>query len=443
MREWNFDGLVGPTHNYAGLSAGNIASANNQGRVSNPKAAALQGLDKMRFVRDLGVAQAVLPPQFRPNRRFLRRLGFALDAGQAGEPSLEDQAQLLRMASSAASMWCANAATLAGAQDTLDGRLHLCPANLQAMMHRSIEAEHTHAVLREIFADPQHFCVHEPLPGGGQLADEGAANHTRLCGPGQAALHLFAWGRSALDPSIPAPKVHPARQTLESSQALARLLNLAPEQALLVRQDPRGIDAGAFHTDVLAVGNENVLLTHEWAFADLDAVLAKLADKVPNFKACIARQSELSAQDAVASYPFNSQLLTVGPGKMVIIAPLEAKENPAAFAYLSRVCQEVEEVQTVHYLDLRQSMSNGGGPACLRLRVPLTETQSQALGARVVFDEGLESDLRAWVSRHYREELAPKDLHDPALWGEQERALIELGSILELPGVYGEGSSLR
>lgn len=443
MREWNFDGLVGPTHNYAGLSAGNIASSNNQGRVSNPKAAALQGLDKMRFVRELGVAQAVLPPQFRPNRAFLRRLGFALGERVDGDPKLEGHAQLLRMASSAASMWCANAATLAGAQDTSDGRLHLCPANLQAMLHRSIEAEHTHAVLGEIFADPKHFCVHEPLPGGGQLADEGAANHTRLCGPGRPALHLFAWGRSALDASVPAPKVHPARQTLESSQALARLLKIAPEQALLVRQDPRGIDAGAFHTDVLAVGNDNVLLTHEWAFADLDDVLAKLADKVSNLKVCVARQSELSAQDAVESYPFNSQLLTVESGKMVIIAPLEAKENPAAFAYLSRVCQEIDEVQTVHYLDLRQSMSNGGGPACLRLRVPLTEAQSQALGGRVVFDEQLESDLRAWVSKHYREALAPQDLHDPALWREQERALIELGSILELPGVYGEGSSLR
>lgn len=441
MREWNFDGLVGPTHNYAGLSAGNIASATNEGRVSNPKAAALQGLDKMRFVRELGVGQAVFPPQFRPNQGFLKQLGF--DLGKGGAARLQDAAQLLRMASSAASMWCANAATLAGAQDTRDQRLHLCPANLQAMLHRSIEAKHTHALLGEIFADPAHFCVHEPLPGGGQLADEGAANHTRLCAPGQAAVHLFAWGRSALDPSIPAPSKHPARQTFESSQALVRLLNIDPSQALLVRQDPRGIDAGAFHTDVLAVGNENVLLTHEWAFAQIEEVIAQLKSRIPGLHVCVATEQELPAQDAVASYPFNSQLLTVAPGKMVIIAPLEAKENPRAHAYLSRVCQEVAEVQTVHYLDLRQSMSNGGGPACLRLRVPLTDVQVKALGGRVVFDESLEADLRAWVEKHYRDELAPQDLHDPALWAEQERALVELGSVMELPGVYGPASQLR
>ena len=48
LREINFDGIVGPSHNYAGLSFGNLASTRNAGQVSQPRAAALQGIDKMR-----------------------------------------------------------------------------------------------------------------------------------------------------------------------------------------------------------------------------------------------------------------------------------------------------------------------------------------------------------------------------------------------------------
>lgn len=437
MREWNFDGLVGPTHNYAGLSAGNVASASSQGRVSNPKAAALQGLDKMAFVRDLGVAQAILPPQLRPSLELLRALGFQGDEAQIlAQAARVEGGFWLRQASSAACMWTANAATVAPSSDTQDGRLHFVPANLQAMLHRSNEAAQTHRALSCIFQDSTHFCVHPPLPGGGQLADEGAANHTRLWSPGHAPVHILAWGRSAFDASIPGPQVHPARQTLESCQALARALQLRDAQCELVMQDPRGIDAGAFHTDVLAVGNRNVLLCHAWAFANLESLTQRLRAKLPDLEICVATQAELPASEAVASYPFNSQLLSVGDGEMVIIAPQNAKENPAARAYLERVVQQVDAVQAVHYLDLRQSMSNGGGPACLRLRVPMSDAQATALSGRVVLDTSLEKDLRAWVGRHYREQLAPQDLQDPALYQEQREALRELSEILELPGLY-------
>lgn len=437
MREWNFDGLVGPTHNYAGLSTGNVASRSNQGRISNPKAAALQGLDKMRFVRDLGVAQAVLAPQSRPNLPFLRCLGFVGSAADViAQASQIDHGHWLRLACSAASMWTANAATVAPSTDTKDGRLHLVPANLQAMMHRSIEAEQTHRLLSAIFADPHHFCVHPPLPGGGQLADEGAANHTRLWSPGNAAVHLLAWGRSAYNTDIAAPQRFPARQTLESSAALARLLHLSTQATVLHQQDPEGIDAGAFHTDVLAVGNANVLLTHEKAFVDLQSLIAILRSQVPELRVCVASDADLPLADAISSYPFNSQLLSVGEKEMVIVAPIEAEENPRANAYLSRVVSEIDEVKAVHYLDLRQSMSNGGGPACLRLRVPMTDQQSQALGGRVILDEALEADLRAWVERHYRDRLAPEDLLDPQLWKEQRDALDQLAGLLELDGLF-------
>src|SRR5450432_3967675 len=128
-REFNFDGIVGPTHNYGGLAAGNIAATKNAGRRSNPRQAALQGLAKMSFVHGLGVGQAVLPPQERPSLSMLRRLGFTgRDEDVLARAAAWDHGHLLRNCSSASAMWTANAATVAPSADTDDGRVHLTPA---------------------------------------------------------------------------------------------------------------------------------------------------------------------------------------------------------------------------------------------------------------------------------------------------------------------------
>src|SRR5579871_2761022 len=148
MREHQFDGLVGPTHNYGGLSAGNVASTEHEGQVSNPRAAARQGLAKMRFVHDLGVAQAVLPPHDRPSLASLRRLGFRGSDEEVIARAAEGDGLLLRQCSSASAMWTANAATVAPSSDTADGRVHFVPANLQQMFHRSIETPTTTRILR-------------------------------------------------------------------------------------------------------------------------------------------------------------------------------------------------------------------------------------------------------------------------------------------------------
>lgn len=441
-REYNFDGLVGPTHNYAGLSHGNVASLSHAGQNANPREAALQGLGKMRFVDSLGVGQAVLPPHERPSLRTLRRLGFRgsdeeVLARAAADPELQDQ--LLRISSSAASMWTANAATTVPSADAADGRLHLVPANLTAMFHRALEAETTTRLLRAIFSDRRRFEVHDPLPGGAHFADEGAANHTRLFVEGAPAVHLFAWGRCALGGPSPAgePSRFPARQTREASHALARLGQVAPAQALFPQQHPVGVDAGAFHTDVLAVGNANVLLLHQFAFVDPRGLLAKLGELLgPSFVAYLASEEELSAEAAVRAYPFNSQLLTLADGSMCIVAPLEAAEEPQARAYLQRVVESGGPVKKVHHLDLRQSMENGGGPACLRQRIVLTSEERSAIGARIFWDPALGDELEAWVRRHYRDRLLGEDLRDPALVRETLAALDELTRILRLGSVY-------
>ncbi|ATB31008.1 N-succinylarginine dihydrolase [Melittangium boletus] len=437
MREYNFDGIVGPTHNYGGLSPGNLASSLHGGEVSHPRAAALQGLEKMRFVAGLGVGQAVLPPQPRPSLKALRALGFTGTDEEIITRAAREANHLLRLTSSAASMWTANAATGAPSEDTADGRMHLTPANLQQMFHRALEAETTHAVLGAIFADERHFAVHAPLPGGGHFADEGAANHTRLATPGHRAIHLLAWGRSAWRDDVRHPTRFPARQTYEASQALARLHQLDPAQVLLPQQAPEGIDAGAFHTDVLAVGNGGFLMLHELAFVDAPGLLRTLRERLgEGFTYALATQEELPAKDAVKAYPFNSQVLTLPDGTMAIVAPEESRETEPARRFLERVVAENNPVKQVHYLDVRQSMNNGGGPACLRQRVWLTDTERAAVKANVFYTPELHTTLAAWVTKHYREDLRAQDLGDPQLARETLTALDELTRLLRLGSVY-------
>ncbi len=313
--------------------------------------------------------------------------------------------------------------------------MHLTPANLATMFHRAIEADTTTSVLRAIFADERRFSVHAPLPCGAHLADEGAANHTRLVGR-DGPVHLFAWGRAAWG-TDPGPTRFPARQTLEASQAVARSHRLAPGRTLFPRQHPSAIDAGAFHTDVLATGHGAFLMMHELAFADREAFLSRLDETAGGaLRVVVATERELPVSDAVAAYPFNSQLLELAGGAIAILAPEESRENPRARSFLERVVTESGVVSRVHYIDVNQSMDNGGGPACLRLRVGLTDDEVRAIGADVFFSSDLHARLVAWVGRHYRDRLLPGDLADPALAREGLRALDELTGILRLGSVY-------
>jgi succinylarginine dihydrolase len=390
----------------------------------------------MRFVHALGIGQAVLPPHDRPSLGTLRRLGFSGSDEEMLATVAESSELLIRLVSSGAAMWTANAATVAPSCDTADGRLHVTPANLHELFHRSIEADVTKRILERIFANPEQFVVHPPLPGGGHLADEGAANHTRLSGPEGTAAHLFAWGRSSFG-EVVQPRRFPARQTKEASEALARLHQLDPSRVVFAQQHPEGIDAGAFHTDVLAVGTEAFMMMHELAFLDGPAVVQRLRALIgPALAIEVATASELPLGDAVASYAFNSQIVTADNGSMMILAPEECRDTPAARAFLERVVGSENPVHRVEYFDLRQSMHNGGGPACLRLRVPLSQAEAAGLGGRVVMTTALDQELVDWVKRHYRDRLVPADLRDPALARESFTALDELTRILQLGAVY-------
>ncbi len=437
FQEVNFDGLVGLTHNYSGLAFGNVASKNHEGARSSPKQAALQGLEKMWALHQLGMVQGVLPPQERPNIALLRRLGFSGNSESAVLAGAAKEApHLLAAAASAASMWVANAATVSPAPDTADGKTHFTPANLSSMLHRSIEAETTSRVLHSIF-NGEGYEHHHPLPSTPDLSDEGAANHTRLCsGYGNVGIELFVYGRGKTRENL--PKKYPARQTLESCEALARNHGLRQDRVVYAQQNPKAIDAGVFHNDVIAVGNLNLLFYHERAFLHPERLRDQL-DTIADFELEYIEVPavEVSLEDAVRSYLFNSQLIRL-PGRVgaELIVPAECKETTAVHAYLEKLKDKSSAIEEVRYFDLRQSMNNGGGPACLRLRVVMSKQQRDELQANVILNEELYRNLKEWIEGHYRDELSPEDLADPSLLSECRTALDELSQLLNIGSVY-------
>ncbi|MDY7561095.1 N-succinylarginine dihydrolase [Pseudomonas sp. CCC3.2] len=439
--EVNFDGLVGPTHNYGGLSYGNVASQSNCQQSSNPKEAALQGLAKMKALMEMGYAQGVLAPQERPDLAGLRALGFTGDDAQVIEKAAKNAMPLLVASCSASSMWVANAATVSPSADTADGRVHFTAANLNCKYHRSIEHPTTSRVLGSMFANVQHFAHHAALPAVAQFGDEGAANHTRFCHDyGQPGVEFFVFGRSAFDTRYPVPQKYPARQTLEASQAVVRLHGLSEEGVVFAQQNPAMIDQGVFHNDVIAVGNGQVLFYHQDAFLNTEHMLAELHDKLSRrggrFQAICVPRAEVAVEDAVRSYLFNSQLLSRADGSMLLIVPEECRSNERVWQYLQRLLADEGPVAEVKVFDLKQSMQNGGGPACLRLRVALNETELAAVNQGVIMTAPLYDTLTHWVEKHYRDRMSESDLADPTLLVECRTALDELTQLLKLGSVY-------
>ncbi|WP_395343068.1 N-succinylarginine dihydrolase [Ningiella sp. W23] len=437
--EANFDGLVGPTHNYAGLSFGNVASKSNAKAVSNPKQAALQGLEKMKALSDMGMMQGIIAPQERPDVYALRRIGFSGSDSKVMQDAYKQAPHIFLACCSASSMWTANAATVSASADTSDSRVHFTPANLTNKFHRAIEPAVTGNILRAMFADESHFVHHQHLPENDHFGDEGAANHTRFCDDyGSQGVEFFVYGKYAFNDSKPAPKRYPARQTIEASQAIARLHGLNADRTVYAQQNPDVIDQGVFHNDVIAVGNKNVLFYHQQAFLNTPSVqediLRAYSDKPFHF--IEVPTAKVSVNDAVKSYLFNTQLINLPNGEMVIIAPLECKHTPSVKAYLDWLTSEDTPIKAVHYFDVKQSMQNGGGPACLRLRVALNAKEQTAVNPNVLMTDTKYADLRNWVNKHYRDSLHADDLVDPQLLDESRTALDELTQLLNLGSVY-------
>ncbi len=423
LAEINFDGIIGPSHNYSGLSIGNVASITNKGLVSHPRDAALQGIAKMRHNLALGLTQGVLLPHSRPDRPWLAELGT----------SVEDVPASLRPAVfSASAMWAANAATVSPASDCADGRTHLTVANLRTMAHRSHEWPATLKQLQLAFADERAFAVHRPVPS--TFGDEGAANHMRLAPAHDApGVEVFVYGLRGGE--------FPARQHVEACRAVARFHRLDPDRTLFVAQAEEPIAAGAFHNDVVAVANENVLFCHEKAFEDRPGFYAELRRLLPEVEIVEVPEAAVSLADAIASYLFNAQLATLPNGGspssslgtgMALILPEEARGTPNVWAWLQEMIAGNGPIRRLAVVDVRQSMANGGGPACLRLRVV---ADPSTIDPRFLVDEAKLDLIAAIIAAHWPERIAPDGLLDRALWERMEQARLALNAALGLSGL--------
>ena len=409
--EINFDGIVGPSHNYAGLSFGNLASTKNAGQISQPRAAALQGIEKMRSNLALGLAQGIFLPHPRPNRAWLTELAASIENA--------DRA-LAANALSASAMWAANAATVSPAPDTGNGKCHLTVANLRTMAHRSHEWPATLAQLQIAFGRSDHFEVHGPIPSA--FGDEGAANHMRLApSHGEPGVEVFVYGVTG--------GAFPARQNMEASLAVARRHGLDPERTLFVQQSEGAIAAGAFHNDVVAVANERVLFAHENAFAEKDALLARCERLVAGFEFVEVLDRDVPLDDAVRSYLFNAQLVTPPDGQMTLVVPLECRETPTVWNWIERHLAGNGPIRRVEVVDVRQSMANGGGPACLRLRVV---ADPSTVDPRFLVDDPKLDRIGDVVSRHWPEQIHNDELQEPALIAGIEGARTALLEALDL-----------
>ncbi|PJE79024.1 N-succinylarginine dihydrolase [invertebrate metagenome] len=432
--EVNFDGLPGPTHHYGGLSSDNPASSNHQALPSNPKKAALQSLEKMKVLCRLGLTQGILPPHPRPYIPSLRQLGFTGNDYQILAKVIKWQPELLSAYSSSSAMWAANIATVSPSSDTLDNKVHITPANLIHQFHRSLELPFSAHLLHQIFSDKKYFIHHAPLPAHPLWSDEGSANHCRFIIPKKKqGIHLFVHNAQ------PLPMIYP-RQTQSASRAIARLQGLLPESIVFAEQHPEAVAMGTFHNDVIATNNQNLLLCHEKAFAEQTIVYRQLNAACDSEKLQIIEVSnkQLPLKQAIKTYLFNSQLISLPdcPDKMALIVSEQCRTNSQAWNCLNELTLADNPITSIHSVDLDESMKNGGGPACLRLRMPLTQKELDAVHPGYLLSSNVFGPLEKWIHQYYRDRLLPEDLADPNLLNESRTALDELTALLNIGAIY-------
>jgi succinylarginine dihydrolase len=431
--EINFDGLIGPTHNYAGLSQGNLASQKHLNQTSNPKAAALQGLDKMRLIMDQGIPQGFFLPHERPHLMTLRAIGFGGTDEEVINQAAKKNPALLKNVYSASSMWSANAATYSPSIDSNDQKIHITPANLNSMFHRSIEHEFTKTQLELMFGGVAK--VHEPIKNISGYGDEGAANHLRVSAqhlmPG---FQIFVYGSSAFE-------VHQgiiARQAEEISQAVSTQHQLDPDRVLFLKQNEQAIHSGSFHNDIVSLANEEVFIFHQEAFADrveLERVLHQLKDHVKGFHPIEILSKDISLDDLVSSYLLNSQLITVKNNEMMMLLPEEVQNYGNCMKWLEEI-KSSSPIKRFEFVDIHQSMMNGGGPACLRFKAVVNIDELDKINKKFLLSPEKLINLRALVSKHFRDRINPDDLLDIKLMEESYLFLDELTQLLGIGSIY-------
>lgn len=422
--EIQIDGLVGPTHHFAGLALGNQASAKHKGLCAFPRKAAKQGLEKMRRVLEHGVPQYFLGPQMRPDWGFLRHKGYQGSHSEIWS-QLKHDPETLHQSLSSSFMWRANSATVSPWVDTVDGKTHLTVANLRSHSHRSIEAAASLEQLSQLIAS-SNIILHPPLPVE-VYSDEGAANHMRLSeGPGLPGVEVFVCGSN--ETSEQRPERYPARQNRKTCERIIKDHALLSGAAYILKQNHLAIDAGVFHNDVIAMSAGNFLLCHEKAYENQEESLDQLRSYYlertgkPLYVRVVS-ENELSLEDAVETYFFNSQILRLSDGSLFVLVPGECRREKSEKLILA-LLEENNAISGYEYVDLSESMGNGGGPACLRLRMEVTQEQLKNLDPAMRIQSPSKLDeLHAWIEVFYPEKLEWHDLFDIRFIEQAEEAM--------------------
>ncbi len=441
--EVNVDGLIGPTHTYAGLSSGNLASQENGGSTSNPREAALEGLNKMKMMADYGYRQIVLPPHERPHLPTLRALGYTGADNRIPGKVFKDNPKLLYQYSSAAPMFAANAASATPSIDAQDNRVHITPANKATAPHRTIEAETTSRLLKAIFPSTTFFTHHPPLPYHPHFLDEGSANHIRFYTDVRyVGVHLFSYGKVGNMGDHYPERKYPPRQTLEAQQAIVRSHRLDSSQVVYAMQTTEALNHGVFHNDIISMGCHDLFIYHELAFRDSDIVIPELQEKFTDvcgqpLRLLEVSNKEISLTEAVKSYFFNSEMIKLPDSGFVLFCPEQCRTHRNVHQFLEQHLKDPDSpLSDVHYIPLSQSMRNGGGPACLRFPIILTESEINEVHPNIFLTDKLYGYLSEWITTYYRDSLKLEDLADPALVDETQEALNKLTQILDLGHIY-------
>jgi succinylarginine dihydrolase len=288
------------------------------------------------------------------------------------------------------------------------------------MLHRAQEWPDTKRQLEIAFGDTRHFAIHDAVPP--TFGDEGAANHMRLCESHDApGVEVFVYG-------TPGGRF-PARQHEQASRLVARAHGLTPQRTVFIEQNPEAIAAGAFHNDVVAVANGRVLFTHAEAFADQQGAYDAIRAAFPALEVVEVPSSAVSLQEAIRTYLFNAQLLTLPSGEMALIVPEECRESPSVWAWAEAMLAGNGPIRQVIPVDVRQSMANGGGPACLRLRVVCDPA---TLDPRFLLDAAKADLLESVIAAHWPEQIDPSDLGTESLAASVIAARLALLDVLDL-----------
>ncbi|RAP29346.1 succinylarginine dihydrolase [Candidatus Marinamargulisbacteria bacterium SCGC AG-414-C22] len=425
-----FDAVIGPTYHFGGLSFGNTHSMSHQQQRSYPKKTALEGLHKMQRVSQLGFKQYVLPPQPRQFLSLLKAFGLVGDSTTEIQQFYHDYPKQFSAIFSASAAWVANAFIATPSCDTASQRVHITPANLVSNDHRKLELCYTTQQLQQLFLDSDFFKVNQAVKQS--CPDEGAANMIRL-GTLTQGFYLFVYNVSQQDPCHTR---FPGRQSKEALSFIVKKHGINADRVCYLQQSFRAVDAGVFHNDVIAFGDQDVLVVHEHAYEDQSRMLGMLQDYYNRFyekplTIVEIAEKDLSLATAVTTYFFNSQFVKCPNDSYVLICPDTCKEDASIQRVITLLSAQLQAPLQVTYVSVSESLQNGGGPACLRGFVALTDSERHAMNSVYEFTPQCAEKLISFVQSHYPTTLDCADLCDVGMIQECQDIVNQLQLVFE------------